>query len=545
MNQGRWKEAEELNVQAMQMRKRVLGDEHPDTLTSMANLASTYMNQGRWKEAEELNVQAMQMRRRVLGDEHPDTLLSMSNLAQALSGQGKYEEAETMNRQTLAIREVLGREHHDTLTSMSNPALVLSRQGKYEEAAKLNRRALEGQEKALGEWHPDTPTSVSDSAAVLQAQGKYKEAEELSREHYEALPVFVGQASARSGTYIGQNSIGLSQDETLIGQEEPTIMSKKQNVEVPDDSSTASHTTTRREKLGKAYIARFLAADVEMRVLCSSVLDRVGQEQFVDIGRQMLKSFHLGLLEYAKTELEKQGARLLKSRSGRRRICKDIADIIKSEKAQNEEEKARVAEQLRLTAKRLEMFTKDFPDICPDFNSNQPAEDEGELSNDYNDAIRLEKQDTDIGQKQDEGAFLDRGLESELESEDDDLPNLTRMKEFFRESEPFQVLLNDLRIQLLPHSLRDIVQTASHGSLSLSNQHNNSLSNRMKAFTEDFTMLEWNWWPLEPRMRNLNSNETRLFWHCVSRHPMKILKLMLCSLVVHGSGKKSPGTTPT
>jgi hypothetical protein len=36
-------------------RVRVLGDEHPDTLTSMADLASTYRNQGRWKEAEELD----------------------------------------------------------------------------------------------------------------------------------------------------------------------------------------------------------------------------------------------------------------------------------------------------------------------------------------------------------------------------------------------------------------------------------------------------------------------------------------------------------
>ena len=35
--------------------KRMLGAEHPDTLTSMANLASTYRNQGRWKEAEELD----------------------------------------------------------------------------------------------------------------------------------------------------------------------------------------------------------------------------------------------------------------------------------------------------------------------------------------------------------------------------------------------------------------------------------------------------------------------------------------------------------
>jgi hypothetical protein len=70
-NQGRWKEAEELFGQVMETRKRVLGVEHPSTLTSMANLASTYMNQGRWKEAEQLNVQVMETRKRVLGAKHP------------------------------------------------------------------------------------------------------------------------------------------------------------------------------------------------------------------------------------------------------------------------------------------------------------------------------------------------------------------------------------------------------------------------------------------------------------------------------------------
>ena len=42
----------------METRKRVLGQAHPDMLTSMANLASTFRNQGRWKEAEELEAQA-------------------------------------------------------------------------------------------------------------------------------------------------------------------------------------------------------------------------------------------------------------------------------------------------------------------------------------------------------------------------------------------------------------------------------------------------------------------------------------------------------
>jgi hypothetical protein len=64
---GRWREAEELFVQVMQTRKRVLEEEHPSTLTSIANLASTYRNQGQWKGAEELEVQIMERKKRVLG----------------------------------------------------------------------------------------------------------------------------------------------------------------------------------------------------------------------------------------------------------------------------------------------------------------------------------------------------------------------------------------------------------------------------------------------------------------------------------------------
>ena len=44
----------------METRKIVLGPEHPDTLTSMNNLALTYGDQGRWAEAEKLQVQVME-----------------------------------------------------------------------------------------------------------------------------------------------------------------------------------------------------------------------------------------------------------------------------------------------------------------------------------------------------------------------------------------------------------------------------------------------------------------------------------------------------
>ena len=55
-----WSGAEELFVQVMETFKKKLGADHPDMLTSMANLASTYRNQGRWEAAEELFVQVME-----------------------------------------------------------------------------------------------------------------------------------------------------------------------------------------------------------------------------------------------------------------------------------------------------------------------------------------------------------------------------------------------------------------------------------------------------------------------------------------------------
>jgi hypothetical protein len=98
----------------------VLGDEHPHTLGSMANLASTYSNQGRWKEAEELQVQVMQTRKRVLGDEHPDTLTSMHNLAFTLQSQARRKEAfKLMERCSRLRKQVLGDQHPNTQTSLS------------------------------------------------------------------------------------------------------------------------------------------------------------------------------------------------------------------------------------------------------------------------------------------------------------------------------------------------------------------------------------------------------------------------------------------
>jgi hypothetical protein len=116
---GSYDEAEEMLLEASKGILELLGQEHPSTLTSMANLASTFWNQGRWKEAEELEVQVMERRKRVLGQEHPSTLASMNNLSWTWKLQDREDEAmRLMTECVQALKRKLGNDHPNTKTAV-------------------------------------------------------------------------------------------------------------------------------------------------------------------------------------------------------------------------------------------------------------------------------------------------------------------------------------------------------------------------------------------------------------------------------------------
>ena len=154
---GKYIEAEKMYRQTLELKKEVLGDDHPDTLGSMNNLALVFRQQGKYAEAEMLQQQTLELTREVLGDNHRSTLDSMNNLALVFRQQGKYAEAETLQQQTLELmKEVLGDDHPSTLTSMNNLALVFQQQGKYAEAETLQQQMLELRKEVLGDEHPPT-----------------------------------------------------------------------------------------------------------------------------------------------------------------------------------------------------------------------------------------------------------------------------------------------------------------------------------------------------------------------------------------------------
>jgi tetratricopeptide (TPR) repeat protein len=178
--QRKLKDAENLQVEVMDVRRRVLGAEHPDILSSMANLASTYRYQGRWKEAENLEVDVMDVRIRVFGAEHPDTLSSMADLALTYSHQRRWMEAENLQVNVVDVRKrVLGAEHPDTLSSMANLAVTHSYQGRWKEAENLEADVMGVRKRVFGAEHPDTLSSMANLAATYNDQGRWKEAENL------------------------------------------------------------------------------------------------------------------------------------------------------------------------------------------------------------------------------------------------------------------------------------------------------------------------------------------------------------------------------
>ena len=69
--------------------RRVLGDDHPDTLTSRATLAWLAARQGRNDEAEEVYRQVLADRTRVLGAHHPGTEATRDELAQLTADRTK------------------------------------------------------------------------------------------------------------------------------------------------------------------------------------------------------------------------------------------------------------------------------------------------------------------------------------------------------------------------------------------------------------------------------------------------------------------------
>ena len=153
--QGRFGEAETLYRRVIELRSRILGPEHPETLASRNRLIYALNEEEKHADAEKEARQVVDLREKILGAEHPDTLLSRYNLASALYHAGKFGSAEQVYRAVVDLDErVIGPEHPRTLAARIGLANTLNDQANYPAAISAYRDVIRLDEKVYG---PDIP----------------------------------------------------------------------------------------------------------------------------------------------------------------------------------------------------------------------------------------------------------------------------------------------------------------------------------------------------------------------------------------------------
>jgi hypothetical protein len=302
-------------------------------------------------------------------------------------------------------------------------------------------------------------------------------------------------------TLQGSNNIGFSSSQTLL-EEAASGFSRNFNttgyLKDMDVLDISSHETTPNEREAKDHIAHFLAVETELNSLSNAILSTMDESSFTAIMQQALQVFYKGLQTVAVTNLEKRSLGLLKSQRGRARISHMIAYSVNAHRTLENEDRLKAEEQNRLRAERIERFAAEL--LHTTSNSEEFADTAQDCSaSEASTSVKGDEQSDD---------------------ENDGLPNINEMKRFLGDSEQFQVLLNSLRWLLLSQELKDVVQATPVHEIWLSNEDERSFTNQFKSLVEDRTMLVWNWWPLQPRMRPLKVNESRVIWYCVSiTHP--------------------------
>uniref|UniRef100_A0A3B3QM67 Kinesin light chain n=1 Tax=Paramormyrops kingsleyae TaxID=1676925 RepID=A0A3B3QM67_9TELE len=177
--QNKYKEAAHLLNDALSIREKTLGKDHPDhpdVAKQLNNLALLCQNQGKYQEVEHYYCRALKIYECRLGPDDPNVAKTKNNLASCYLKQGKYKEAEIL------YKEILTRAHEKEFGSVDGESvpstyLFTGFQGKHRD----NTPYVEygGWYKACKVNSPTVNTTLRNLGALYRRQGKMEAAETL------------------------------------------------------------------------------------------------------------------------------------------------------------------------------------------------------------------------------------------------------------------------------------------------------------------------------------------------------------------------------
>ncbi len=196
---GQYERSMDSASRSLEIRRELLGEEHPDTLTSIAALGRLHRDMGEYDMARERLEHALDMRRQLLGEDHLDTVESQNDLGSLLSHLAQYEDAEALFRNALDVRKrELGEDHPDTAEALNNVGNVLHESGRLPEAEPYYRQSLEILENAFGPSDGKTLRAMNNLGYLLTGLARLDEGNEVLEQHLERTRRVFGEDHPRT-----------------------------------------------------------------------------------------------------------------------------------------------------------------------------------------------------------------------------------------------------------------------------------------------------------------------------------------------------------
>lgn len=101
-NQGRYREAEEIYQRVLTIREEAIGEDCPQVVSTLNNLALVYAREDKYGQARSLEERALVIAEKTLGASNPEVAWTLNNLAIAYAGTGDTEKALAYSRRATA-----------------------------------------------------------------------------------------------------------------------------------------------------------------------------------------------------------------------------------------------------------------------------------------------------------------------------------------------------------------------------------------------------------------------------------------------------------
>jgi tetratricopeptide (TPR) repeat protein len=180
--QHSYAEARPMFEQALAIDERLLGPEHPTTVSLLSNLATLNHAAGDDMRALPIAQRVVAIEEKILGADANDLAVSLGNLALVYKSLGLPRKAVPLLERALTIQQkTVGSEQPGMANTINSLAAVYHSLGQYAQALPLYRQALAIREKSLGDNHPATAESLNNLAALYFSMGKPADALALSK----------------------------------------------------------------------------------------------------------------------------------------------------------------------------------------------------------------------------------------------------------------------------------------------------------------------------------------------------------------------------